>query len=261
MDPKKLFGGKKDQKGAKQVKFKLKINLWTVALGLLVVFFIVPIIATGVQMTGSSGKVDISQVLKDVKDQKVDKITIDSTKLIVSYRDGSTKFSTKEETQNFSELLKDAGIDPSSVRFTILDQSLTRSLASVTSVVLPLVLMAGFFFYILKAQNRGAQDIFSFGRSKARLFAKGKQDTTFKDVAGVDEAKKELEELVDFLKNPAKYRKMGARTPKGALLFGPAGVGKTLLAKAVAGLWKCWSGLGPQESEIYLLRPKQRRLR
>ena len=75
----------------------------------------------------------------------------------------------------------------------------------------------------------------SRGRSRAKIFAKGKQDTTFEDVAGVDEAKKELEEIVDFLKYPAKYRKMGARTPKGALLFGPAGVGKTLLAKAVAG--------------------------
>jgi cell division protease FtsH len=92
-----------------------------------------------------------------------------------------------------------------------------------------------FFFYMMKAQNKGAQDIFSFGRSRAKIFAKGKQDVTFKDVAGVDDAKKELEELVDFLKYPAKYKKIGARTPKGALLVGPSGVGKTLLAKAVAG--------------------------
>src|SRR3972149_6907537 len=88
---------------------------------------------------------------------------------------------------------------------------------------------------IMRAQNKGAQDIFSFGRSRAKLFAKGKQNVTFTDVAGVDEAKKELEEIVDFLKNPAKYRKIGARTPKGVILFGPAGVGKTLLARAVAG--------------------------
>src|SRR3989344_3180459 len=95
--------------------------------------------------------------------------------------------------------------------------------------------MAAFFFFILRAQSRGAQDIFSFGRSRARLFAKGKQSVTFNDVAGVEEAKKELEEVVDFLKNPAKYRKIGARTPKGVLLLGQAGVGKTLLARAVAG--------------------------
>ena len=83
---------------------------------------------------------------------------------------------------------------------------------------------------------RGAQDsLFSFGNSKAKLFAKGKLDVKFADVAGVDEAKRELEEVVDFLKNPAKYKIVGARTPKGVLLVGPSGVGKTLLAKAVAG--------------------------
>jgi ATP-dependent metalloprotease FtsH len=95
--------------------------------------------------------------------------------------------------------------------------------------------MAGVFYFIYKSQSRGVQDIFSFGRSKAKLFAKGKQNTTFADVAGVDDAKKELEEVVDFLKHPEKYRKIGARTPKGVLLFGPSGVGKTLLARAVAG--------------------------
>lgn len=92
-----------------------------------------------------------------------------------------------------------------------------------------------FFFFIIRAQNRAAGDIFSFGRSRAKVFAKGKQSVTFNDVAGVDDAKKELEEVVDFLKNPGKYRRMGARTPKGVLLFGPSGVGKTLLARAVAG--------------------------
>jgi cell division protease FtsH len=97
--------------------------------------------------------------------------------------------------------------------------------------------MVLFFFFIYR-QARGAQDsIFSFGRSPARIFVRnGKQPKiTFKDVAGVDEAKKELTEVVDFLKNPDKYKKLGARTPKGVLLVGPSGTGKTLLAKAVAG--------------------------
>jgi len=234
MDPTKLLK-KRASQVKKQFQFKLKVNLWTVAMGLLVIFFIVPIIITGVQMASSSSKVDISQVLSDVKSGKVDRVMIESDKLVVNYKDGSVKFSTKESMEGFSQLLKDSGIDPSSVKFTIVDQSLIKTFGEIAGIVLPLVLMAAFFYYILRAQNKGAQDIFSFGRSRAKIFAKGKQDTTFKDVAGVDEAKKELEELVDFLKYPAKYRKMGARTPKGALLVGPAGVGKTLLAKAVAG--------------------------
>lgn len=234
MDPTKLVR-KKAPQGKKQFQFKLKINLWTVALGLLVIFFVVPLIITGVQMAGSNNNVDISQLLSDIKGGKVDKIQIESNKLVVNYKDGSIKFSTKEDVEGFSQLLKDAGIDPTTVKFAVVDQSLVKSLGDVAGIVLPLLLMAGLFYYILRSQSRGAQDIFSFGRSKARLFAKGRQDVTFADVAGVDEAKKELEELVDFLKNPAKYRKIGARTPKGALLVGPAGVGKTLLAKAVAG--------------------------
>lgn len=226
MDPKKI---------KKRFQFKLKINLWTIAIALLVVFFVVPLIITGIQMSGNSGSVDISQLLMDIKANKVEKVLIESNKLVVNYKDGSTKFSTKEDAQGFGTLLKDSGIDPTTVKFSVVDQSITKTLGDVAGIVLPLILMAAFFYYILRAQSKGAQDIFSFGRSKARLFAKGKQNITFKDVAGVDDAKKELEELVDFLKNPAKYRKMGARTPKGALLVGPAGVGKTLLAKAVAG--------------------------
>lgn len=251
MDPSQLLKSSKEKKdpethetssgqassghGKKGVQFKLKINLWTIAIVLFVIFFVIPIAVTGVQIAGTSSKVDLSQVLYDIKGGKVDKVVIESSKLIVSYKDGSTKLSTKEDSEGFGQLLKDSGIDPTTVKFSIIDQSLSSTLGNIAGIVLPLILMAAFFYYILKAQSKGAQDIFSFGRSRAKIFAKGKQDTTFADVAGVDEAKKELEELVDFLKYPAKYRKMGARTPKGALLFGPAGVGKTLLAKAVAG--------------------------
>ena len=192
-------------------------------------------IIAGVQTAGTNTNVQLSQLVNDIKAGKVKKVLIETDKLVVTYKDGSTKLSTKENTEAFSQLLKDSGVDPSSVNYSVADTSLTDAFGNVAGIVLPLLLMAGLFYYIMRSQNKGAQDIFSFGRSRAKVFAKGKQDTTFADVAGVDEAKKELEELVDFLKYPAKYRKMGARTPKGALLVGPAGVGKTLLAKAVAG--------------------------
>ena len=230
MDP-----NKSDKKKQKQIKVKLRVNLWTVLGAIFVIFFVIPSFITALQSFGDSSKANVSQVMSDIKDGKVEKIDVEGSKLLVNYKDESMKISIKEDTENFSDLLKNYGIDPSAVNYEIVDQSWTNVLVDILGIVLPIILMVAFFYYIMRAQNKGAQDIFSFGRSRAKIFAKGKQNTTFKDVAGVDEAKKELEELVDFLKFPAKYRKMGARTPKGALLVGPAGVGKTLLAKAVAG--------------------------
>ncbi|MFC1625758.1 ATP-dependent zinc metalloprotease FtsH [Patescibacteria group bacterium] len=236
MEPKKTIKSVKGKlpQGKKQFKFKVRFNLWTSLLILAILFFVLPVIFTGIQMTSSS-KVDVSQLLEDIKQDKVKKVTVEDAKLIVVYNDETTKFSTKEENQSFADLLEKSGIDASKVDYTIADQSVSKAFGDILSIVLPLGLMAGFFYFIMKAQNKGAQDIFSFGRSKAKLFAKGKQNVTFVDVAGIDDAKKELVEVVDFLKNPVKYRRVGARTPKGVLLFGPSGVGKTLLARAVAG--------------------------
>jgi len=240
MNPNNIFGqninNKKTPKGRqKQVQFKLKINLWTIAATILVIFFVIPGIIAAVQTVGDSSKESISQLVSNIKEGKVEKVDVTGSKLLVTYKDGSVKITTKEDSESFSDLMKNSGIDPTSINYEIVDQSIAKVMGDVAGILIPVILMIAFFFYIMKAQTRGAQDIFSFGRSKAKIFAKGKQDVTFADVAGVDEAKKELEELVDFLKNPAKYRKIGARTPKGALLVGPSGVGKTLLAKAVAG--------------------------
>jgi cell division protease FtsH len=100
---------------------------------------------------------------------------------------------------------------------------------------LPILLMIGFLVLIGRQASRGQESIFSFGRSKARRFVEDKNKVTFKDVAGADEAKRELQEVVDFLRNPQKYHKLGARIPRGVLLVGPPGTGKTLLGRAVAG--------------------------
>jgi len=219
----------------KRFVFKLKFNLWTVVLGIFLIIFFLPLFLSFTEIGKEDRRVDISQVLVDVKEKKIKSVEIENDKLTLTYNDDSIKYSTKEEGESFTELLEKAEIDPTSVNYTVVDQTLAKALGEILSIVLPLGLMAVLFFFIIRSQSRGAQDIFSFGRSRARLFAKGRQPVTFNDVAGVEDAKKELEEIVDFLKNPAKYSRLGARTPKGVLLFGPAGVGKTLLARAVAG--------------------------
>ncbi len=227
---------KKDGKiPKKNFEFKLKINLWKILITFFLIIFFVPFLVSFFQFSGGAGKIDTSEAIQDIKQDKVKEVTVQDEKMILTYKDSSIKVATKETGQNLADLLEKSGIDPSKVKYTVVDQSLSKAFGDILSILLPLGLMAVFFFFIIRAQSKGAQDIFSFGRSKARLFAKGKQNVTFKDVAGIDDAKKELEEIVDFLKFPAKYRAIGARTPKGVLLFGPAGVGKTLLARAVAG--------------------------
>ena len=231
------MAGKKNKEGTpkKKVEIKLRINLWKVLITIFLIIFFLPFLISLFELGSASQKLDISQALGDVKAGKVKEVVVQDTKVILTYNDGTTKVTTKESGESFADLLQKEGIEPSKVKYNVVDQSLTKVLGDILGIVLPLVLMGVFFYMILRAQNKGAQDIFSFGRSRAKLFAKGKQNVTFIDVAGVDDAKKELEEIVDFLKNPAKYRKIGARTPKGVILFGPAGVGKTLLARAVAG--------------------------
>lgn len=225
--------GKKPAK--KQVTVKFKINIWTVVFGILLVLFFVPSVLSMLGISTVSNKVDLSVALDDIRNDKIEKVVIEKDNLVLTYKDGSTKLTTKEEGESLTNLLDKSKIDSSKLNFTITDQTFAKAIAEFLSIILPIVLLGGFFFYFMRSQTKGAQDIFSFGRSKAKIFAKGKQNVKFADVAGVDEAKKELVEVVDFLKNPEKYRKIGARTPKGVLLFGPSGVGKTLLAKAVAG--------------------------
>ena len=179
--------------------------------------------------------VPLSKVVSEVKKGNVTQITIAGDKLTITEKNGTTFQAVKEPGSNVYALFKDAGISLGDAMITVKDDTGLNNWINIASAVLPVALMIGFFYFIFR-QARGTQEgIFSFGQSRAKLFNRDNPKVTFKDVAGVDEAKQELSEIVDFLKNPAKYTALGARTPKGVLMVGPAGTGKNLLERATAG--------------------------
>lgn len=177
----------------------------------------------------------ISKVILDIKTENIKSIEIDEDRLNVTRKDDSTYVSRKEENQSFFDALSAAGVDPTKVDISIKDNTFSKAWVTILTTFLPLAIIILFFFFIFRQAREGASSVFSFGQSRAKQFVGSKTKVTFADVAGVDEAKQELQEVVDFLKHPKKYSEIGARTPKGALLIGPAGTGKTLLARAVAG--------------------------
>ncbi len=228
----KKTNGKKSKNA---IQFQMKFTLKNVVVGLFVLFFLFSLFGSLGSQASLSETKPLSTVIADVREGKVKTIDIEDTKLTVTHIDGTKYISTKEAQDSLVSVFEKSGVDPKSVSINVKDLSMGAIWVGIISNVLPLVLTVVFFLFLFR-QARGAQDnIFQFGQSKARIWNRDLPKVTFKDVAGVDEAKKELEEVVDFLKNPAKYKLLGARTPKGVILVGPSGTGKTMLAKAMAG--------------------------
>jgi len=187
--------------------------------------------------------VSITELAEQINSEEVKEIKVMGNNISITYNDDSKATSKKEIGETLSQALLNYGADQEKLKavsfvFEEIDESWMSILSFLIMFVLPLLLIGVFFFMIFKNAKTGAAQTFDFTKTKAKVFgAEGhpKEKITFKDVAGLKEEKQELEEIVDFLKNPQKYLKMGARIPKGVLLIGPSGCGKTLLARAIAG--------------------------
>ncbi|MFA5876741.1 MAG: ATP-dependent zinc metalloprotease FtsH [Candidatus Paceibacterota bacterium] len=185
--------------------------------------------------------VTLSQLAADIKTDSVKSIVVEGDKLTATYTDTSKKSSKKEANTALSTTLSNYGLkadEISKVSIEVKDQSGFQFwFFTLAPIILPLILIIVFIWFLSKQVRGAGMQAFTFGQSKARMIDPKdlNQRVTFSDVAGAREAKEELTEIVDFLKNPKKFLDIGARIPKGVLLMGAPGTGKTLLGRAVAG--------------------------
>ena len=222
-----------------------------VVIALLVTATVIAVFFASTDTGTANPPIGFGEVIQDAKAGRIDTIEADGHKLTVRYivPEGSkpvTKESEAGENTDVAKFLSDGGIaltrsdaqpgQPAvNLIFKASGTSLWMTLFSVFITLAPFVFIGLFLWFILRRAGGAGSEALRFGKSRARLFAGNKVSVTFDDVAGVDEAKEELREVVEFLEHPEKFLALGARIPKGVLLVGPPGTGKTLIARAVAG--------------------------
>lgn len=207
---------------------------------LLFVSIIVLVFYNFQQQQLASDELTLGEVANKIKTGEVARVVVDENNLRIVYPDGSEAKSQKEPDATFIEQLKELGVttgelDPGNVKIEIKPPSTWLGVVNVLGYVLPFIMVAGLFWFVFRQARGGGNAAMNFGQSKARKFTGDNPTVTYDDVAGVPEAKEELFEVVEFLKEPEKFMALGARIPKGVLLMGAPGTGKTLLAKAVSG--------------------------
>jgi len=219
---------------------KLLKNLGTLFLIFLFLSFLFALYNSN-RSTGKVEEITITKLVEEISGDQVQKITVSGNTINVDLKNGNKQSLNKENESALTETLKNYGVDTGKLQNVPIDvqgeSGAAYWLGSILPILLPFILIAGLFWLMLRQAQKGNAQALSFGLSRARWNdpKKNKNKVTFKDVAGAEEAKEELKEVVEFLKEPQKFHRLGAKIPRGVLLLGPPGCGKTLLARATSG--------------------------
>lgn len=207
---------------------------------LLFVAIIVMVVYQFQQQSATQEPKTINELAADIQNGKVTRVIEDENRLRVTYSDGTEIESHKESDATLIQQLKELGVSTAALSseniiIEVKPPSAWLGIATALGYFIPFILLAGVFWFVFRQAQGSNNAAMSFGKSRARMFTGENPTVTFDDVAGIEEAKEELAEVVEFLREPEKFISLGARIPKGVLLVGPPGTGKTLLAKAVSG--------------------------